>query len=273
MTLQGSVTKSVPGIVKKTVLVTRPQPRADVFIEMLTSNAINAEAFSTIEIQPVAINASLESCLRSLNEYSLILFISVNAVEQTLNLLQSLNLTAGGISAKIATIGKASLSAATQAGFAVSISPQSGYNSEALLAMDELQAQQIKAHRCLIIKGVGGLDNLADELIRRGAQVDLAEVYRRQKPAVDKNIRRQQLSENWDDFGINAITATSNESLQNLYDMLEPPGRSRMLLTDLVVVSQRGVELAKKLGFTSVSCAQSALNEHVLATLKIILNK
>lgn len=271
--MQGSASISVPGKVKKTVLVTRPQPRADVFIEMLMSNGINARAFSTIEIQPVDINEALESCLKSLNAYNLIVFISVNAVEQTLNLLQSLNLTTAGISAKIATIGKASLHAATQAGFNVTISPQSGYNSEALLATDELQAQQIEGQRCLIIKGVGGLENLADELIHRGAHIDLAEVYRRQKPVVDKNIRRQQLSENWDDFGINAITVTSNESLQNLYDMLELPGRSRVLSTDLIVVSQRGVELANKLGFTSVSCAQSALNEHVLSALKTILNQ
>jgi len=60
----------------------------------------------------------------------------------------------------------------------------------------------------------------------RGAKVDYAEVYSRGV---------QQLSQNWPEMQINAITVTSNESLQNLYDMLDEPGRENMLKTRLIV--------------------------------------
>ncbi len=252
---------------KQKVLVTRPQPQADEFIELLNDNGVSALAFSSIEICPEPLNVQLESQLKSLNDNDLIIFVSINAVEQTVNLLQQLNLTPESVSTKIATIGQASLAAAQQAGFNVSLSPESGFNTQSLLAIAELQAERIQGMNCLIVRGIGGLENLANELQSRGARVSYAEVYRRQKPQKDKNISRQQLSENWDDFGINAITATSNESLQNLYDMLEFPGKTAMLKTVLVVASWRAAELAKKLGFSSVRCAKSALNQHMLAEI------
>lgn len=256
------------GAGKNTVLVTRPQARAAEFIDLLNDNGFNALAFSSIEIQPVKLNAQIENQLKSLNEYDYIIFISINAVEQAAGFMQQLNLKPQSISTKIATIGKATFKAANQAGFKVNISPEKGFNSESLLALNELQREQINGSRCLIIRGLGGLEKLADELRQRGAQVDYAEVYRREKPAQDKNISRRQLSEKWQSFKINAITVSSNEALQNLYDMLEQPGKSVMLKTNVIVASQRGVSLAKKLGFRSVICAQSAMNQHMLAALK-----
>ena len=253
---------------KKNVLVTRPQARAAEFVGLLNDNGFNALAFASIEIQPVKLNSQLEKQLKSLNQYDCIIFISINAVEQAAVLLQQLNIKPGSISTKIATIGKATFKAANQAGFKVTISPESGFNSESLLALNELQGEQINGARCLIIRGVGGMENLADALSQRGALVDYAEVYRREIPPLDKNISRLQLSEQWQSFKINAITVTSNESLQNLYDMLEAPGKSAMLKTNLIVASERGISLANKLGFRSVICAQSALNQHMLEALK-----
>lgn len=250
------------------MLVTRPQQQASEFIRLLASKGIASVAFPSIEIQSVELDARLKIILKQLNDYNLIIFISVNAVEQASALMQQQGIVPASITTKMAAIGKATLAAANKAGFKISISPKNKFNSEALLALNELQANALKNKHCLIFRGVGGLEVLADEIQQRGAQVSYAEVYQRKKPQHDGPVSRQQLSENWQDLHVKAITVTSNEALQNLYDMLESPGKNEMLKTPLIVASARGVELAKKLQFKQVQSAQSAMNQHMLNALE-----
>ena len=254
----------------KVVLVTRPQQQAAEFIKLLKDKGINSLSFPSIEILPVKLSQSLKEILNTLNNVDLIIFISVNAVRYAEILMQQEGINPASITAKVATIGKATFSAAISSGFKVSLSPQTGFNSDALLALDELQVKQLKGAHCLIFRGVGGLELLADELQQRGAQVQYAEVYQRIKPLHDKNTSRQQLSESWNELAINAITVTSNESLQNLYDMLNSPGKDVMLKTTLIVTSRRGYELAQSLGFRSIKLAVSAMNHHMLEAVENI---
>jgi len=250
------------------VLVTRPEQQAANFIGLLEAKGIEALSFPCIEIQQVKLDRSLEETLSTLDKIDLIIFISVNAVEQTSMLMQQQAIEPSLITAKIATIGKATLKAAKLAGFKVSLSPENGFNSESLLKLKELQSDCINGNKCLIVRGVGGLEHLADELTQRGAKVSYAEVYQRKKPLLDVNISRQQLSRNWQSMGIGAITVTSNESLQNLYDMLESPGKEAMLNTLLIVASQRGFQLAQKLGFKSIKLALSAMDQQMLEAVE-----
>ncbi|VAW56886.1 Uroporphyrinogen-III synthase [hydrothermal vent metagenome] len=254
------------------VLVTRPVEQGLAFIKRIKEKGINAKAFPCIEIQAVDLNESLTGVLNSLREYDLIIFISANAVQHGARVLAQYDLKPASITTKIATIGKATLDAAVQIGFDVTISPDNGFNSEALLALGICQQKHIKDKRCLIFRGVGGLETLATELKKRGAQVDYAEVYQRSKPEHDLYLSRFELSRDWLQFNISVITATSNESIQNLYDMIVAPGKKDMLETKLVVASRRGVELAQSLGFISIQCAQSAMNQHMLQALEIELN-
>lgn len=257
---------------KHVVLATRPQHQLAEFNGLLEAGGYSMLGFPCIEIRSVEMNPQLEKTLRSINDYDLIIFISANAVHQALNLLQSLDIKSADVSTKIATIGKATYKVAMDAGFNVSISPQQGFNSESLLALHALQAVQIDQSHCLIIRGVGGLEQLADELRLRGAQVDYAQVYRREKPLNDSTVQRQQLSANWDSFGIDAITVTSSESLQNLYDMLELSNdslvsQSAIMATLIIAASERIAQRAESLGFKRIFCAQSATNQHMLDAL------
>lgn len=252
----------------KVVLVTRPQQQASEFTGLLTSRGINSISFPCIEIQSVKLNQQLNEALSHLNKFDIIIFISANAVEHAARLMQLQNILPTSISGKVATIGKATLVAAKASGFKVDLSPDNGFNSDSLLALNEFQAENIKQARCLIFRGIGGLEYLADELCKRGAFVQYAEVYKRIKPVQDKNISRQQLSDKWSELHIGAITVTSNESLQNLYDMLEGSGKHDMLDTPLIVASQRGFKLAQSLGFKSVKVSLSAMNQHMLQTVE-----
>jgi len=250
------------------ILVTRPKQQATEFVNLLTSRGLKSLVFPCIEIQQVELSGPLKEKLKTLNDNNLIIFISVNAVDKAAELMSQLGIKPESITVNIATIGKATYRAAISLGFNVTQCPENGFNSDALLDLETLQPDNIKGTQCLIIRGVGGLEYLADELRKRGAKVHYAEVYKRIKPLSDENISRDELSNNWKELQINAVTVTSNESLQNLYNMLQQPGKNKMLSTTLIVASQRGIELAQRLGFKSIILSQSALNQHMLEAVE-----
>jgi len=70
------------------------------------------------------------------------------------------------------------------------------------------------------------------------------EVYRRACPRDSGELLRLLKS-----GGLDIITATSNETLQNLYDMAGPEGRPMLHQLPLVIASNRQAELAARLGF------------------------
>jgi len=255
------------------ILVTRPKQQAAEFVDLLTSRGIKSLVFPCIEIRRVELSGSLKEKLKTLNDNNLIIFISVNAVDKAAELMSQLGIKPESITVDIATIGKATYRAAISLGFNVTQSPENGFNSDALLGLETLQTENIKGSQCLIIRGVGGLEYLADELRKRGAKVHYAEVYERNKPLTDESISREELSNKWEKLQINAVTVTSNESLQNLYDMLQQPGKNIMLTTSLIVASQRGIELAQSLGFKSIILSQSALNQHMVEAVENNWNK
>jgi uroporphyrinogen-III synthase len=95
--------------------------------------------------------------------------------------------------------------------------------------------------------------------------VDYAEVYRRACPVVDQ----QSIASYWQPGALDAITVTSNETLQNLFDMAGMEGQRRLVERPLVVVSQRQVVLAARLGFKgSPLVAENASDEAIVTALK-----
>jgi uroporphyrinogen-III synthase len=98
----------------------------------------------------------------------------------------------------------------------------------------------------------------------RGAIVEYAECYQRSRPNGDvTNLLKQIHNDN-----ITVITVTSNEALQNLFDMVEETHRQHLLNTPLIVVSDRGKQLALELGFNeSVIVANKPSDEAILAAV------
>ena len=251
------------------MLVTRPQHQSGEYSRLIEQSGGKALQFPSIEIVPLALDNELTALLSKIKSYDMLIFISANAVRSAVSLLHKLNIQPSQILSDIAVIGKATYAAAKSADLDVSIQPANGYNSKALLANEALQNEQIQSKRILIVRGCGGLDELENTLKQRKAEVNIAEVYRRKIPTQDTGLTRESLSLNWDAYSISDITVTSNESLQNLYDMLGEPGKSEMLKVNLIVPSQRCLKLASELGFKSVNVAQSALTQHMLEALDI----
>ena len=193
--------------------------------------------------------------------YDFAIFISVNAVTHALDFISARREWPRKV--RIATIGASTALALARYGLAADLVPHTQFNSEALLALDELR--NLHARRVVIFRGAGGRELLYDTLVARGAEVDYVEVYRRACPVIDP----QEIMPYWEPGILDVITITSNESLQNLYDMAGVAGQPMLCELPLLVAGPRQRELAQRLGFRQIPVmAANATDEAMVTALK-----
>jgi uroporphyrinogen-III synthase len=261
-----------PGLHGAHVLVTRPAHQAEKLCQLIQEQGGTAVRFPTLEIVGL-INSSVNASdkissatypIQPLSEYQWLIFTSTNAVNFA---LKANGGKIGGFkSTSIASIGKATAKTLQTAGIEVNLLPTAGFDSEALLAMPEMQA--VGDANILIVKGQGGREELANVLRQRGAYVSYWEVYKRVRPDVDCS----ELMKLIDHDKLDVIIITSSESLQNLVDMLGNKYNKKLVTTALVVVSQRIERFAADIGFTRISVAECPSDEAILETAIAVYN-
>ncbi len=224
------IPKVVPPLTDLTVLVTRPAVQCAVLCAEIERQGGTAIAFPAVEIEPVAIEAMVTAA-----DYDLVVFVSVNAVEHGARHVTRSERT------RIAAIGRATAAALAAAELAADIVPDAGFTSEALLAHPQLQLTD--GARVLIVRGEGGRELLRETFVTHGMSVETREVYRRVRPAVDP-ARVAEVEAHWADEGIDIVTATSIETLENLQALLTERGRQLLSSTALLVPSRRIVAAA-----------------------------
>ena len=175
-----------------------------------------------------------------LNEFDIVIFISVNAVERGMALIHQYGSLPPHL--KLAAVGQRTAAALLHAGGRVDIQAPPPHNSEALLAAAELQ--DVKGKSIVIFRGGGGRELLVETLRSRGASVVYAEVYRRVKPGARSADMFAQAGE------IDIVIITSQDGLRNLLEMADMEHRRDWLLNkQLAVISTRVAQLAAALGF------------------------
>jgi len=229
------IPKVVPPLTGLTVLVTRPAAQCAMLCAQIEGQGGSAIAFPAVEIEPVAVQAAAVAAA----DYDLVVFVSVNAVEHGAQQVIKSART------RIAAIGRATAAALAAAELAADIVPEAGFNSEALLAHPELQLTS--GARVLIVRGEGGRELLRDTFAEHGMVVETREVYRRVRPNVDA-AKVAEVEARWSDEGIDVVTATSIETLQNLQALLTEHGRQLLSGTALLVPSRRIVAAAVSAG-------------------------
>jgi uroporphyrinogen-III synthase len=243
------------------VLVSRPAAQADGLCRLI--EAANGCAIRVPSIEIASAEDPREASAQLAQSWDLLYFVSPNAVQHALALVPD---GSWPRVARIAAVGRATAQALSDAGRAPDLVPQQRFDSESLLAMPELA--DMRGRRVLIVRGDGGRTLLADTLRERGAEVAFAEVYRRLRPAFDP----RPLLSRWTDT-VALITATSDEVLLNLMEMLGPEGRIPALATPLVVVAQRTAQTALGLGFTRVEVAERAEDAAIVRALCAIVDR
>ena len=235
------------------VLVTRPLEQSATLISAIESQGGIAHCFPLLEIQPVS---PCPDNLNRLDEYSLIIFVSRNAVKY----IQPCLAGAFPESLKVAAVGKATAASLEQNGQDVDITPASQFDSEGLLATAELM--KVTGQRVLIVRGRGGREQLAETLRARGAHVEYAEVYQR--------IPTEQVL-TYADADIDAIIITSSEALLNLQHIASQPGKAWLWEKQLVMLHERIAVRANELGFKlNPVIAKQASEEALIDALHLI---
>lgn len=249
----------------KRILVTRPIEQAAHLIKLIEQHGGQAIALPTLEICPIAAPETIKQRLENLKAYQWLIFISANAV----NFAVATN--NGKIPAfaelKIAAVGKATAQALQNLGIQVDLIPDSGFNSEALLATNALQ--QVQKQRILIVRGVGGRETLAQALQARGALVDYLEVYQRKMPVIDA--KATAVLALLTQRHIDIITITSAEALQNLVSLLKTH-QALLVKIPLVVMSERIKPIAQASGFKTIVVSSSPDDVAILNTMIMLIN-
>ncbi|KIO48801.1 uroporphyrinogen-III synthase [Nitrosospira sp. NpAV] len=226
------------------ILVTRPAHQADDLAARICLAGGNPVLFPVLEILDIGDQRPLLDLVARLDEFDLAIFISPNAVNKAMSLIQTKRSLPPTL--KVAAVGQGTTRVLGNFGVNQVIAPAMRFDSEALLEMTELR--QVQGKRIVIFRGDGGRELLGDGLLARGATLEYAECYRRVKPGTDAAplLRAGARGE------INAITITSSEGLRNLFDMVGEPGQVWLKKTPLFVSHERIAQTARKLGLDQV---------------------
>lgn len=134
-------------------------------------------------------------------------------------------------------------------------------DSEGLLALAALN--DVAGWRMAILAAPDGRTLLAETLRRRGAQVDVIHVYRRQRPRWDRR-HHERLAR----LARPLVLVTSAESLRNLLE-LAGPARSALTRGMAVVSSERLRQAAADAGFPHIQRADGPDIDALLVACKL----
>ena len=216
------------------IVVTRPREQAGYLAQEIAALGGHAVLFPLLEIEATPDSPELHDIIARLPQFDLAIFISPNAVRFGLQTIGKLPPTL-----RLAAVGQGTARALHAASEQAVIAPQSQFDSEALLALPELHAVQNK--KIVIFRGDSGRELLGDTLKARGAIVEYAGCYRRNKPIMNPDILFKQ--------PLDALTVSSSEALRNLAEM---PGFESLCKLPLFAPHPRIAAAAQKLGWQNI---------------------
>jgi len=225
-------------------------------------NLMSEQGYQPVLFPSLAINPLHNTPLKT--HYDALIFISANAVEYGLTVLKTLN----DQTTQIFAVGAATAKKLEQYSVKVTAFPSQKSSSEALLAMDEIQA----LHNCsiLIFRGEGGRETLKEGLEQNNS-VEYIEVYQRMPCAITAEHRNALSVFLQNDKGI--ITATSVENLTVLLSMIkqiDTKTHNAVTQYPLVVLSERIKTIAHSAGFKQIEVATETNDKGLLNAIQTI---
>ena len=193
----------------KVIVITRPERQAASLAGNIEKVGGWPFLFPLIEITPLDNETTIKQ-LASLKHYDIVIFISVNAVEESINLIGTHALK----NKILVSTGKKTARTLIKNGLHVDFCPETHFNSEALLAIDAFKNASMDK-RIAIIRGSSGRDYLKNNLIKLGAEVDYIDVYKRHCP--QKNL--SELKALWETKGCDAVLLTSASSTASFFGL------------------------------------------------------
>jgi uroporphyrinogen-III synthase len=244
------------------IVVTRPLDQARTLSDLIRQAGGKPVLFPLLEIVPAQDYTRFDAVIDNLESFDWAIFISSNAVQHGMTRLLSLRGLPGNL--RYAAVGP--MTAAELGAFGVQnvLIPANRFDSESLLNLPEMQA--VAGKRCVIFRGIGGRDLLANTLAERGAEVAFAECYQRTNPNPDS----QPLEKLWKDDGLHALVVTSSEALRNLLDLAKDA--AWLKATPIFVNHPRIAEAASAQGLQAIT-ASAPGDAGMLTTLEKYFRK
>ncbi len=237
------------------ILITRPARQAAGLARQIAAIGGKPIIFPAIVILPPEDRQALDRAQRELSRYDFAVFVSANAVEY------GIGDPAAWPSRLLALApGPGTASALVAAGIDNVRLPTTTMDSEGLLALPELAA--VAGKRVVIFRGGGGRELLGDMLAKRGASVDIVDCYRRARPEAGAGGLEEALRAG----RVDAVTLTSSEGLDNLWELLGADARARLAATPTFVPHPRIAARAGEHGIARVIVTPPA-DAGLLATL------
>ena len=198
----------------KTVVVTRSRQQASKLVELLAAAGARCLEIPTLEIGPPDDFAPFDQALKDLAQYQWVVFTSANGVAAFMDRLfgQGRDVRALGGS-KIAAIGPATAESLRAYGLKADVVPHA-FKAEVLL--EALGPQVTPGSKMLLARAQIAREVLPEGLIRLGATVDVAPVYKSRLPHEIPPEAEAALQEG----GVDILTFTSSATVHNFVKLL-----------------------------------------------------
>ena len=249
------------------VFISRPRKEAEELARMLTPLGVETVVQPAFNYFPLDARVSQKELFRELEDIqpdSLVIFTSPRSVLYGLSQLPQDAL----LSARVGAIGPATAKALADAGIRVTVTPRTGYTSEALLeTLHEEKPDRIaEASRAFIIAAPGGRKKLLEGLARQGWRASLVHVYK-PEPA---NLDKQALAALKQASGVLSVWTSAN-AMKGLSHRLPPANWFQLCQGDWLVISERLRRLARAYGPARIHLCSGPGNTDLFNAVKGLL--
>ena len=148
-------------------------------------------------------------------------------------------------SASVVAVGPGTAAGLEARGVGPVVSPPGHSGSEELLVLPELR--RVSGKRILILRGQDGRELLAEELTRRGAEVEYAGVYRRRRVAG----AAASTILGWLDSADPVLVLTSVAALESLLTLVPATRRRKLLAVPVAAIGERIAEACRQAGWVA----------------------
>jgi len=190
------------------VVVTRAAEQAGTLSEKLSTLGATVIDLPAIELKPPEDSGPLDRAIAAIADYDWLLFTSANGVRFFFERARQTGASLTGLRARVAAVGPITAAAAREHGLKVHLVPPS-YLAESLA--EAFAEEPLEGKRVLLPRARVARDVIPNELIHRGADLDIVEAYRNAVPAnLESRARRVlALRPDW-------ITFTSGSTIKNI---------------------------------------------------------
>ena len=245
------------------LLLTRSADECVALAAQLAEQGVASSSLPLLIIEPLPDTASQLACLQDLARYSAVIVVSKPAARLA---LQRIEQHAVPVPPALPWFSVGAATAEILQGHGLTVHyPASGDDSEALLALPELQQAltQAPSPRVLILRGESGRELLAERLGAMGVQVDYLALYRRSCPTDPAATLAQCIQAE----RLNGLVVSSGQGFTHLHD-LAGDAWDQLRRLPLFVPSSRVAEMARAAGAETVVDCRGASASALLAALQ-----